>query len=309
MADLIMQPVDGDRDLEAVAANIIHQVGDALYEALPPDVAHEHFVDARQATNDLAIDFAKKLISGYARSTAKPVGASADAPGVEWFALPDAELVFGLGSGSCHAVTHEAAVESIGGGAICDATAVSLCGELVGLAAGWGAYERNSRYLKRSDICHRCVWIAAAARGELAAQIAYARAEERHERAVVTALGDSAVGERLLRAIVADPDIAGSLAGRFSRSHCTDLLALAAQHLPGVLVCDECGDDFDDAHQGRACPIEAAGCLTCSPTAGPYAGEWEGAMLQECVVQAPCSVLRALCDYYEIKLPDPTLTQ
>ena len=55
-------------------------------------------------------------------------------------------------------------------------------------------------------------------------------------------------------------------------------------------------------HRGRGLP-------DVFPTAGPYAGEWEGAMLQECVVQAPCSVLRALRDYYEIKLPDPKLTQ
>lgn len=57
--------------LEAVAANIVHQIGDALYEALPPDVAHDHFVTARQATNDRAIDFAKELIDNY--STPKPL--------------------------------------------------------------------------------------------------------------------------------------------------------------------------------------------------------------------------------------------
>lgn len=47
---------------ERIAMNIVHQIGDALYEALPPDVAHEHFVTARQQTNDVAIDFAMKLI-------------------------------------------------------------------------------------------------------------------------------------------------------------------------------------------------------------------------------------------------------
>lgn len=54
------------RELEGVAANIVHQIGDALYEALPKDVAHQHFVDARQATNDVAIDFAKMLIQAHA---------------------------------------------------------------------------------------------------------------------------------------------------------------------------------------------------------------------------------------------------
>ncbi len=51
-----------DKRTEMVAMNIVHQIGDALYDALPKDVAHEHFVDARQATNDIAIDFATKLI-------------------------------------------------------------------------------------------------------------------------------------------------------------------------------------------------------------------------------------------------------
>jgi hypothetical protein len=71
-----------ERRLEAVAANIVHQIGDALYEALPADVAHDHLVDARQATNDRAIDFAKKLIGGYAENTAEPVPPNLDRPQV-----------------------------------------------------------------------------------------------------------------------------------------------------------------------------------------------------------------------------------
>lgn len=62
------QDIVEQRELEAVAMNIVHQIGDSLYEALPKDVAHEHFVKARQATNDLAVDFAKKLINDYAEA-------------------------------------------------------------------------------------------------------------------------------------------------------------------------------------------------------------------------------------------------
>jgi len=51
-----------ERALEAIAMNIVHQIGDALYDALPKDVAHKYFVDARQKTNDGAIDFVKGLI-------------------------------------------------------------------------------------------------------------------------------------------------------------------------------------------------------------------------------------------------------
>lgn len=50
------------RRSEHMALNIVHQIGDLLYETLPADVAHEYFVDARQATNDRAIDFVERLI-------------------------------------------------------------------------------------------------------------------------------------------------------------------------------------------------------------------------------------------------------
>lgn len=53
------------RELEGVAINIVHQIGGALYDALPKDIAHEYFVDARQATNDLLINFTAKLINQY----------------------------------------------------------------------------------------------------------------------------------------------------------------------------------------------------------------------------------------------------
>lgn len=59
-------PPAEERELEAVAMNIVHQLGDVLYAALPADVAHEHFVTARQKTNDRAIEFAKKLIESFA---------------------------------------------------------------------------------------------------------------------------------------------------------------------------------------------------------------------------------------------------
>ena len=67
----IGEPDNDADDLEFLAMNIVHQIGDALYEALPPDVAHDHFVTARQATNDVAISFAKKLIDNYCQAREK----------------------------------------------------------------------------------------------------------------------------------------------------------------------------------------------------------------------------------------------
>ncbi|MCA1565854.1 MAG: hypothetical protein LC803_09490 [Acidobacteria bacterium] len=69
--------VEDERNLESLAMNIVFQIGDALYEALPPDVAHEHFVAARQKTNDIAIDFAKKLIAADRRKAVE--GATSNA--------------------------------------------------------------------------------------------------------------------------------------------------------------------------------------------------------------------------------------
>lgn len=57
------QSSDGEWNIEHLAMNIVYQIGDLLYENLPKDVAHNYFVDARQKTNDRAINFAKKLIS------------------------------------------------------------------------------------------------------------------------------------------------------------------------------------------------------------------------------------------------------
>lgn len=71
-----------DQRLEAVAANIVHQIGDALYEALPPDIAHKYFVKARQATNDQAIDFAKQLISDHAANS--PIDLDSAAAVLTW---------------------------------------------------------------------------------------------------------------------------------------------------------------------------------------------------------------------------------
>lgn len=47
---------------EKIAMNIVYQIGDLLSEALPKNIAHKYFVDARQKTNDKAIDFVKTFI-------------------------------------------------------------------------------------------------------------------------------------------------------------------------------------------------------------------------------------------------------
>ena len=68
-AQPVTRPTGALLDSEDVAANIVHQIGDALYEALPADIAHKHFVAARQATNDRAIAFTQQMFRDFIDST------------------------------------------------------------------------------------------------------------------------------------------------------------------------------------------------------------------------------------------------
>lgn len=218
------------------------------------------------------------------------------------FPLPDSSLVFGLGGERRHAVTREMALRAIGDGLIRDAVAGAVCGAMVQLAAKWGPYERDSKYLAHGRVCVACAWIIAGARDELPAQIAAAKPAQANIDVITDALGDPLAGIRLLEAIAADDDLDDSLVGHYRRSHKADLLAHAARHLPAITICEECADGGDYGHDDED-SCAAALCMTCTASSGPWAGEWEGYTLDECVVAAPCSVLRAMCNHYKIALP------
>lgn len=216
--------------------------------------------------------------------------------------LPDAELVFGLGADLRHAVTREMALRAVDDGVIRDGVVGSVCGELVQLAASWGAYERNSKYLQHGHVCVPCTWIVASTHGRLPELIDSFTPAEKNVDVMAGALGDPLLGVRLLRAIAVDDELGDGLVGSFRRSPRTDVLAHAAAHLPAIVVCEECADDLGEGH-GDDESCAAALCMACTLTSGPWAGEWEGFTLDECLVQSPCSVLRAMCDHYNIALP------
>lgn len=224
---------------------------------------------------------------------------------VDLFPLPDAPLLFGVNGRGRHAVERTVAVEAIGDGLIRDASPWSVCGERVGIAAKWGGYERSSLYLNqgKSANCARCTWIVASAKGELAIQIDAERPKPDDLALFAAALGDPLVGVRVLEAIAADThDELVDRDDEFGRSPRSDLLALASRHQPAVLVCEECAEGSDRTHGDEPCPSLRVACMGCTAKAGPWAGEWEGHCLPQCLVMAPCSVLRAFADYYKIQI-------
>lgn len=222
------------------------------------------------------------------------------APEQDLFPLPDSELVFGLGGGRRHAVTHDVAVRAIGDGLIRDSVAVAVCDRMVGIIPKWGVYERDSLYLRQGGVCVPCTWIVAESRGELAVEIAAAAPAAQHADLIAATVGDPLLGVRLLEAIAADGGDQ-DFSSRFDRTQRADLLALAARHLPKVTVCEECSD-FDGSGIHDNGPCGRALCLACTMSAGPWAGEYEDYTMPECTVEAPCSVLAALCSHYNIEL-------
>lgn len=216
------------------------------------------------------------------------------------FALPDAELVFGLGSSRRHAVTHREALAAIGNGPVRGSKGFAVCGEIVRIAAKWGAYERDSEYLPGDRACAQCAWIVAAGRDEIAVQIEAAVPLPEEQEVTCEQLGDGLLGVKLLKAIADDRSLA-DVKGDFVRSSRVDLLALSAAHLPELVVCEQCLE-VGNAHQGQRCPATLVACMACTATAGPWAGEWESSILTQCTVAAPCSVLSALCAHYNIPI-------
>lgn len=219
--------------------------------------------------------------------------------------LPAGDLVFGitLRVPSRHVVTHDSAQWAIDAtGNVTDAAPAALCGRSVRLATKWGAYDPGSVY-RRASFCQECAWIVALHHGTVDTEIASYTVDDVNAAAITAAGGDPGMGPRLLRAIAADTSLAP--AGGLGPSHLAQVLTHASRHLPAVALCEECADfGIANAHDGAAqCPHHIVYCLGCTPTAGEWAGEWEGVLLQECIVPAPCSVQTTLAAYYEIHGP------
>jgi hypothetical protein len=171
------------------------------------------------------------------------------------------------------------------------AQAYSLCGMRAQITRKLGPFTYGSRWLKRLR-CERCSWVVALNRGTVEQEIDLYTAEA----------GDDALKDLLRQVFIAI--LADALPGPDAQAgHRSELLAHAARHRPVLTVCERCSEEGAGAAHGpgvQRCPQAAALCEECSFTAGSWAGEWEGVTTGECVVVAPCSVLRALADHYGI---------
>lgn len=189
----------------------------------------------------------------------------------------------------CHAVDRDSVIRSRDGAPV---EVFSLCGKRVQIISRLGPFTYANRLLGTLR-CERCSWVVALNRGTV---------EQEIELYVADAGGDprGVLLREIFTSILADatpgPE---AVAG-----HRSDLLAHAARHRPTLIKCGQCdrsaGSAGVDELSERPCPYQTLVCRECSFTAGTWAGRWEGVATGECVVTAPCSVLAALADHYEI---------
>lgn len=207
---------------------------------------------------------------------------------------------FGIGAGGSDWRWHAVDLESVRplmadavarGGQRGEVGVFSVCGTRAEIVPRLGQFSYGSRWLSERR-CERCGWVVALNRGTVEAEI------ELHVGAAAD--GDTGLLRQIFTSVLADV-----APGRDAESgHRSDLLAHAARHRPTVIVCEECGESPSAAEvhgEGvAACPQAQLVCGECTFTAGRWAGEREGMSTGECVVPAPCSVLVALAQHYEI---------
>ena len=182
------------------------------------------------------------------------------------------EFLTGIGSGDWHAIPKDALAYALEGPAY--SVAFAACGELVRVAAKYGAYNRDTTPVTYHP-CQPCAWTVAAEGGMPSIDAEIGR--------LPSLAGDTC------RAILGRTD------ADYEPDHpaTIQLLATVAAHAPVDLVSEECAEGDCDHADGQH-PSSTVACLACSPVTGDWAGEWEGRLRPECIINAPCAVLLAL---------------
>jgi hypothetical protein len=217
--------------------------------------------------------------------------------------VPDPEImtqfVTGVGGSLWHAIHRGALQYAIGTHP--HLVAAATCGSLVRVTKH-GVYDRTGAAVSCAP-CPACAWHVAIATGSTGRELRLIRPSDRDSAALARCGVTPLITVAVCQAILADtseaarPDI---IVGQLAR---------ATAHQPDLAISRDCAEaGCDHRPEDRAgdetweCdyPDARAVCWKCSLRSGSRDGEYEGRLLEQCVVPAPCSVLCAQAAYYDL---------
>jgi hypothetical protein len=189
-------------------------------------------------------------------------------------------------------------------------TVAGLCGVLGNLVTKWGPFAHGNPDLNTSR-CPTCGWQVAVAEIAIQEELDALMPGRDVLPAFARLLADPAPASTICEAIVTAAT-SDETALDLDAPLTVQLLAHVAAHAPMLLVSEACKDDEchhepADAPQGWRCsfPDARVACPVCSVTAGSWAGEHEGEVLDQCTVLAPCAVLIAAAEHYGLDITGP----
>jgi len=190
--------------------------------------------------------------------------------------------------------------------------AVAVCGALARVT-NHGVYDRPGPPVTYGP-CHVCAWTVAIATGSTERELQLITPSDRSAAGLARAGVDPLLAVKICRAVLVRESCLAAENG-LDHAATVQVLAHAATHRPVLVVPEDCAeDDRCCRHQPAAAeetwrcdyPDGAALCFACTLRAGPWAGSWEGDVMDECRIAAPCGVLQALARHYGITGGSPS---
>jgi hypothetical protein len=194
--------------------------------------------------------------------------------------------------------------------------ATAVCGALARVTK-YGVYDRPAVPVAYGP-CPLCAWTVAIATSSTERELRLITPDGRATAALARAGAPPLLAVNICRAVLAQessPDAENGL----DHQATVQILAHATSHRPALAIPEDCAEnDRTCQHRPTAAdgtwrcdyPEADALCYTCSLTAGPWATGWEGDVMDECRVRAPCGALLALAARYHVALfgPGPAVT-
>lgn len=192
--------------------------------------------------------------------------------------------------------------------------AAACCGAYAEIAmAELQPYRRDAHPVTFGP-CPECAWAVALANGTLDEEAARLAPTGKDRETLARLLPDPSIAVQAARDILAAARHEhGPWDLEENPAPVIQLLAAVTRHTPVVLLPEGCAEDdcdhlYDEATDTfrESCPRPgaSAGCPACSLQAGPWAGQWEGVFLSECIIPAPCAALARLAEAARTALED-----